>query len=150
MIQAASGGTLPSAPVRERRRPQRREPATLATPPAGRSSRSGGRCACVYIYIYIERERDVCMYVYIYIYIYTHIVVLCYSIVCHSTCFITSSSQRARRGREARHGLGLRQSRERLAQDKGGPGKGGFLNNRLYSYTVLYLCNEINGVYINN
>ena len=33
-----------------------------------------------------------------------------------------------------------------LAQDKGGPSKGGFLNNRLFSYTDLYLCNEINGM----
>ena len=35
-----------------------------------------------------------------------------------------------------------------LAQDKGGPSKGGFLNNRLFSHTDLYLCNEINGMYI--
>ena len=34
-----------------------------------------------------------------------------------------------------------------LAQDTGGPSKGGFLNNRLLSYTDLYLCNEIDGVY---
>ena len=33
-----------------------------------------------------------------------------------------------------------------LAQDKGGPSKGGFLNNRLFSSTDLYLCNEINGM----
>ena len=33
-----------------------------------------------------------------------------------------------------------------LAQDKGGPSKGDFLNNKLCSYTVLYLCNEINGM----
>ena len=32
-------------------------------------------------------------------------------------------------------------------KDKGGPSKGGFLNNQLFSYTVLYVCNEINGVY---
>ena len=32
-----------------------------------------------------------------------------------------------------------------LAQDKGGPSKGGFLNNILFS---LYLCNEINGMCI--
>ena len=32
-------------------------------------------------------------------------------------------------------------------KDKGGPSKGGFLNNILYSYTVLYVCNEINGAY---
>ena len=35
-----------------------------------------------------------------------------------------------------------------LAQDKGGPSKGVFLNNRLISYTYLYLCNEINGTYM--
>ena len=35
-------------------------------------------------------------------------------------------------------------------KDKGGPSKGGFLNNRLFSYTVLYLCNELNGVYTND
>ena len=29
-----------------------------------------------------------------------------------------------------------------LAQDKGGPSKGGFLNNRSFSYTDLYVCNE--------
>ena len=34
-------------------------------------------------------------------------------------------------------------------KDKGGPSKGGFLNNILFSYTVLYLCNEIDGVYTN-
>ena len=36
----------------------------------------------------------------------------------------------------------------RLAQDKGGPSKGGFLNHRLFSYAVLYLCSEINGIKI--
>ena len=35
-----------------------------------------------------------------------------------------------------------------LAQDKGGHSKGGFLNNQLFSYTNLYLCNEINGTCI--
>ena len=35
-----------------------------------------------------------------------------------------------------------------LAQDKGGPSKGGFLNNRLFSYKDLYLCYEINGMCI--
>ena len=34
-----------------------------------------------------------------------------------------------------------------LAQDKGGPSKGGFLNNRSFSRTVLSLCYETNGVY---
>ena len=34
------------------------------------------------------------------------------------------------------------------AQDKGGPSKGGFLNNIVFSYTDLYLCNEINGICI--
>ena len=34
-----------------------------------------------------------------------------------------------------------------LAQDKGGPSKGSFLNDILFSYTVVYLCNEINGVH---
>ena len=33
-----------------------------------------------------------------------------------------------------------------LEQDKGGPSKCGFLNNRLFSYTDLYSCNTINGV----
>ena len=32
-------------------------------------------------------------------------------------------------------------------KDKGGPSKGGFLNNRLLSYAVLCSCNETNGVY---
>ena len=32
-----------------------------------------------------------------------------------------------------------------MAQDKGGPSKGGFLNNILSSYTDMYLCGEING-----
>ena len=36
---------------------------------------------------------------------------------------------------------------ELSGKDKGGPSKGGFMNNRLCSYTALYLCNEINGVY---
>ena len=31
-----------------------------------------------------------------------------------------------------------------LAQDKGGPNKGGFLNNRRRSYTDQYLYNDIN------
>ena len=35
-----------------------------------------------------------------------------------------------------------------LAQDKGGPSKGGFLNSLLFSYTDLYLCNELNGMCI--
>ena len=30
-----------------------------------------------------------------------------------------------------------------LAQDKGGPGKVGFQNNRLLPYTDLYFCNDI-------
>ena len=34
--------------------------------------------------------------------------------------------------------------RLRPGKDKGGPSKGGFLNNRLFSYTDLYVCNEIN------
>ena len=33
-----------------------------------------------------------------------------------------------------------------LAQDKGGPSKGGFLNNRLFSYMDVYLCNELSGM----
>ena len=33
-----------------------------------------------------------------------------------------------------------------LAQDKGGPSKGGLLNNRLLSYTDRYLRNEIHGM----
>ena len=37
-----------------------------------------------------------------------------------------------------------------LAQDKGGPSKGGFLNNILCSYTDICLCNEIHGVCTNN
>ena len=32
-------------------------------------------------------------------------------------------------------------------KDKGGPSKGGFLNNIWFSHTVLYLFNEINGVF---
>ena len=32
------------------------------------------------------------------------------------------------------------------AQDKGGPSKGGFLNNMLFSHTDLYLCSVINGM----
>ena len=35
-----------------------------------------------------------------------------------------------------------------LAQDEGGPSKGGFLNIQAFSYTDLYLCNGINGMYI--
>ena len=41
-----------------------------------------------------------------------------------------------------------------LAQDKGGPSKGGFLNNRscsytdIYIYIYIYICNEINGMWI--
>ena len=33
-----------------------------------------------------------------------------------------------------------------LAQDKGGHSKGGFMNNRLFSYTDIYVCNELNGM----
>ena len=32
--------------------------------------------------------------------------------------------------------------KHKSGKDKGGPSKGGFLNNMLCSYTVLYLCNE--------
>ena len=35
-----------------------------------------------------------------------------------------------------------------MPQDKGGPSKGGFLNNILLSYTDLYSCNETNGMCI--
>ena len=35
-----------------------------------------------------------------------------------------------------------------LAQDKGGPSKGGLLTNRLFSYTDLHLCNGINSACI--
>ena len=35
-----------------------------------------------------------------------------------------------------------------LAQDKSGPSAGGFLNNRLFSYTDLCSCNEMNGTRI--
>ena len=38
----------------------------------------------------------------------------------------------------------------RLAQDKGGPSKGGFLNYMLISYTDIGLCNEINDMCIIN
>ena len=36
--------------------------------------------------------------------------------------------------------------KQMLAQDKGGPSKGGFLNNRLSSYTDLYVCTDTNGM----
>ena len=39
-------------------------------------------------------------------------------------------------------------AQQTLAQDKGGPSKGGFLNNLIFSYTDLYSCNEINGMCI--
>ena len=35
-------------------------------------------------------------------------------------------------------------------KDKGGPIKGGFLDNILCPYTVIHLCNEIHGVYTHN
>ena len=35
-------------------------------------------------------------------------------------------------------------------KDEGGPSKGGLLNHRLCSYTVLQLCNDINGLYSND
>ena len=42
----------------------------------------------------------------------------------------------------------IRRLRPMLAQDKGGPSKGGFLNNQLFSCTDLYVCNEIDGMCI--
>ena len=67
----------------------------------------------------------VCTYIYIYIYIYM------YMLSAHSLPW------------------SWRQKRNcRLARDRGGPTKGGFLNNRLFSYADLYLCNEINGMCI--
>ena len=38
---------------------------------------------------------------------------------------------------------------QNVAQDKGGPSKGGILTNTLCSYTDLYVRNEINVVYLN-
>ena len=34
---------------------------------------------------------------------------------------------------------------KKSGKDKGGPSNGGFLNNRLFPYTDLYLCDEIKG-----
>ena len=39
-------------------------------------------------------------------------------------------------------------STELLAQDEGGPSKGGSLNHLTFSCTDLYVCNVINGMYI--
>ena len=52
-------------------------------------------------------------------------------------------------GCERSHVQGLRAGPiQLLAQDKGGPSQGGFLNNILCSYTDLYLCSEIHGMCI--
>ena len=65
------------------------------------------------------------VYIYIYIYIHTYVCIYIY-IYGHSGTFVGTN----------------------LVQDKGGPSKGGFLNDRLFSYTDLYLCNEFNGMCI--
>ena len=91
-------------------------------------------------------------YIYIYIYVILHDssitcnIISCY-IVLHSTILYHIARLASERGRFK---LSQREptpnSDHNLAQDKGGPSKGLFLNNRLFSYTDLYLCNEINGM----
>ena len=106
-------------------------------------------------YLYMIRVMYICIHVYItyvyimlYIYIYTDVYTYCVYI------YIYIERERERDLCSSEWGLRgrLRLSRAAgppfWAQDKGGPSKGGFLNNRLFSYTDLYLCNEINGMYI--
>ena len=74
---------------------------------------------------YRERERD------------------CVEVRCSATCLACCASHLV-------HGIRCLGTLllHNLAQDKGGPSKGGFLNNMSFSYTDMYLCNEINGMCI--
>ena len=106
----------------------------------------------------------ICIYIYIYIYVHTHI---------HCITLLDQGRRqrrlplllRPRAGpkdnndnlnKVIRYILGSNDNnlnnviRYLLGKDKGGPSKGGFLNDRSFSHTVPYLCNEINGVYQNN
>ena len=102
-------------------------------------------CVYIYIYIYIYTYISTCVYVYIYIYIYTCIYIYIY-IYIHKHADARPLDRTAGAlpaGRRAKSVL-------LSGKDKGGPGKGGFLNNHIFSCTVLYLCNEVNGVYKTN
>ena len=82
-------------------------------------------------------------HIYIYIYILSY--------VCIHRDMATQASQPGQTGQGSQHWLPLPLGSltvPALAQDKGGPSKGGFLNSRLVSYTDLYLCNDINGMCI--
>ena len=89
----------------------------------------------MYIYIYIY----LCMYTYTYIYIYIYIkrlrlpvghleVRIAFGLRAARYIYLSLSLYCARYA-----------VRNTLAQDKGGPSKGGILNHRLFSYTDLYL-----------
>ena len=83
----------------------------------------------------------VCVCVYIYIYIYISIAVTAARIAtasCQGQPLVQCHLSNARIVQQVRI----------LAQDKGGPSKGAFLNDHLFSYTDLYVCNDINGVCI--
>ena len=90
------------------------------------------------------------MYVYIYIYMYTYIL-LSYMYVCVYMCIyiyiyihLDGDAGEDRRVEEdgwARGSCTCFGARQRC------PSIGGFLNNRLCSYTGIFSCNEINGMY---
>ena len=79
------------------------------------------------------------MYIYIYIYTYIYIYVYTYVTSCLRRDDPGPPDQRPSKG----HTWIV------LAQDKGGPSKGGFLNNRLFPELAdLYSCHEMNGMCI--
>ena len=80
---------------------------------------------------------------YVYIYIYVHV---CIYISISLSIYIDIERERYRYALRSWGGPAS-YNIQYLAQDKGGPSKGGFLNNRLLSYTDLYLCSGINGMW---
>ena len=77
----------------------------------------------------------ICIYIYIYVYIYIYIYIYIYVRELPHMCAARTHRAQAR-------------SPTDWHKDNGGPSKGCFLNNILFSYTDLDLCNEINGMCI--
>ena len=88
----------------------------------------------MYIYIYIYKYTHTYPYIYIYIYIYISLALR-----------PPGTAGRAAAGSSLAINIILYHD-ILFGADKGGPSKGGFLNNQLSSYTDLCLCHEINGM----
>ena len=96
----------------------------------------------MYAYIHIHISTYTYTHVYIYIYIYTHVI----SVKPNPTSNSQGNQHDAQwMGRAPTHAA-IHARLSNLAQDKGDPSKGGFLNNRSLSYMDLYLCNEFHGM----